>query len=337
MDQLFSTCPLSVCTCPAGQPVDFHTIFHVFRWFIRRSQIKPFTTVNSIQYQRPFLLGKILCADPAFPVFQLSCTATLECIPVFFAGKVQINLLYPVASLETAVSSVSIGWKDITQLNLLRVVCMIAVIQVINQILPDIYQIPFCFLVDHIIFCPCCNDGLLCTIGLSGNTVDLFIGGMDLYLGSKLLIVLYILILSCSLLSDGTVIPDVRKSFVDITYSCTDSQCGSPIWVIRLFYIPCQIAGFVFTLVSRSRVVKLQAALIIMKIFWNGHGDHNIRCLASICYQFMILCSTGDLQPWHYHKVCCTLTVSYIIIGFFPVRAFDQVCILNADSTDQGI
>ena len=214
---------------------------------------------------------------------------------------------------------------------------MIAVIQVINQILPDLYQIPFCFLVDHIIFCPCCNDGLLCTIGLSGNTVDLFIGGMDLYLGSKLLVVLYILILICSFFPDGTVIPDVRKSFVDITYSCTDSQCGRPIWVIRLFYIPCQIAGFVFTLVSRSRVVKLQAALIIMKIFWNGHGDHNIRCLTAVCYQFMILCSTGDLQPWHYHEVCCTFTVGHIIIGLFPVGAFDQVCILNADSTDQRI
>ena len=95
---------------------------------------------------------------------------------------------------------------------------MVAVIQVIDQVIPDLYQVPVRFLVDRIIVCPCCNDGLLCTIGLSGNTVDLFIGGMDLYLGSKLLIVLYILILSCSLLSDGTVIPDVGKSFVDITY-----------------------------------------------------------------------------------------------------------------------
>ena len=74
-----------------------------------------------------------------------------------------------------------------------------------------------------------------------------------------------------------------------------------------------------------------------MKIFWNGHGDHNIRCLTAVCYQFMILCSTGDLQPWHYHEVCCTFTVGHIIIGLFPVGAFDQVCILNADLTDQRI
>ena len=95
---------------------------------------------------------------------------------------------------------------------------MVAVIQVIDQVIPDLYQVPVRFLVDRIIVCPCCNDGLLCTIGLSGNTVDLFIGGMDLYLCSKLLVVLYILILICPFLSDSAVIPDVGKSFVDITY-----------------------------------------------------------------------------------------------------------------------
>ena len=89
---------------------------------------------------------------------------------------------------------------------------MVAVIQVIDQVIPDLYQVPARFLVDRIIVCPCCNDGLLCTISLSGNTVDLFIGGMALFLGSKLLVVLYILILICSSFPDSSTISSTSRA-----------------------------------------------------------------------------------------------------------------------------